>query len=127
MTKPPVLRSQLEEHLEEIISDAALLADSLLTREDRRNRIVQECNILREVLQEFIQYVKNKFKFDKIKIYFYFSQKRKIQMKILMKKFDQYKQKLMIYESRYCFLYPVPGGHEMKCKRNSYIYSSSRL
>ncbi len=58
MTKPPVLRSQLEEYLEEIISGAALLADSLLTREDRRDRIVQECTILREALQEFIQYVK---------------------------------------------------------------------
>ena len=33
-----VIRPQLEERLESIISGAALLADSLSTREDRRDR-----------------------------------------------------------------------------------------
>jgi len=49
-----VLRPQLEERLESIISGAALLADSLSTREDRRDRIVQECNGVRQALQELI-------------------------------------------------------------------------
>jgi catenin alpha len=57
-----VLRPQLEERLEMIISGAALLADSLSTRDDRRERIVQECNVVRQTLQElldeYIKYVK---------------------------------------------------------------------
>jgi catenin alpha len=65
-----ILRPQLEERLEMIISGAALLADSLSTREDRRERIVQECNAVRQTLQElldeYIQYVKNKTLLDKI-------------------------------------------------------------
>lgn len=64
MIKPQVSRKQLEEHLEEIISGSALLADSLLTRDDRRDRIVQECNFLRQALQELVdeynQYIKKK-------------------------------------------------------------------
>ena len=56
-----LIRPQLEERLESIISGAALLADSLSTREDRRDRIVQECNAVRQALQdlldEYIQYV----------------------------------------------------------------------
>jgi hypothetical protein len=56
------IRPQLEERLESIISGAALLADSLSTREDRRDRIVQECNAVRQALQdlldEYIQYVR---------------------------------------------------------------------
>jgi hypothetical protein len=56
------IRPQLEERLEVIISGAALLADSLSTREDRRDRIVQECNAVRQALQElldeYIQYVR---------------------------------------------------------------------
>lgn len=56
-----VIRPQLEERLESIISGAALLADSLSTREDRRDRIVQECNAVRQALQdlldEYILYV----------------------------------------------------------------------
>ena len=59
-----ILRPQLEERLEIIISGAALLADSLSTREDRRERIVQECNVVRQALQElldeYIQYVGTK-------------------------------------------------------------------
>jgi hypothetical protein len=60
MTKPQVHQSKLEEHLENIISNAALLADSLLTREERRDKIVQECNTLRQILQEYIQCIKKK-------------------------------------------------------------------
>jgi catenin alpha len=56
------LRPQLEERLEGIISGAALLADSLSTRDDRREKIVQECNAVRQALQElldeYIQYVR---------------------------------------------------------------------
>ena len=67
-----ILRPQLEERLEIIISGAALLADSLSTREDRRERIVQECNVVRQALQElldeYIQYVGNKeISFDGIR------------------------------------------------------------
>ena len=47
-----VIRPQLEERLESIISDAALLADSLSAREERRDRIVQECNAARQTLQD---------------------------------------------------------------------------
>lgn len=63
-----VIRPQLEERLESIISGAALLADSLSTREDRRDRIVQECNAVRQALQdlldEYIQYVRQFFVFS---------------------------------------------------------------
>ncbi|TNN57516.1 Catenin alpha-1 [Liparis tanakae] len=37
-------RPSLEERLESIISGAALMADSSCTRDDRRERIVAECN-----------------------------------------------------------------------------------
>lgn len=50
-----MLRPQLEERLEIIISGAALLADSLSTREDRRDRIVNECNLVRQALQELLE------------------------------------------------------------------------
>ncbi|CAF0749430.1 unnamed protein product [Didymodactylos carnosus] len=49
-----LIRPQLEERLESIISGAALLADSLSTRDDRRDRIVQECNAVRQALQELL-------------------------------------------------------------------------
>jgi catenin alpha len=65
-----ILRPQLEERLEMIISGAALLADSLSTRDDRRERIVHECNVVRQTLQElldeYIQYVKKKILLDEI-------------------------------------------------------------
>ncbi|CAF2404143.1 unnamed protein product [Rotaria sp. Silwood2] len=54
-----IIRPQLEGRLEDIISGAALLADSLSTREDRRERIVQECNSVRQALQELLdEYIK---------------------------------------------------------------------
>ena len=46
-----IFRPDLEERLEEIISGAALLADSSCTRDDRRERIVMECNAVRQALQ----------------------------------------------------------------------------
>ena len=45
-------RPGLEERLEDIISGAALLADSSCTRDERRERIVGECNAVRQALQD---------------------------------------------------------------------------
>ncbi|CAF1435634.1 unnamed protein product, partial [Adineta ricciae] len=65
-----VIRPQLEERLESIISGAALLADSLSTREDRRDRIVHECNAVRQALQdlldEYIQFSRKKSSEDHV-------------------------------------------------------------
>ncbi|KAK2109651.1 Catenin alpha-1 [Saguinus oedipus] len=47
-------RPSLEEHLECIISGAALMADSSCTRDDRRERIVAECNAVRQALQDLL-------------------------------------------------------------------------
>ncbi|MBN3320618.1 CTNA1 protein, partial [Atractosteus spatula] len=44
----------LEERLESIISGAALMADSSCTRDDRRERIVAECNSVRQALQDLL-------------------------------------------------------------------------
>ena len=44
-------RPSLEEQLESIISGAALLADSRCTRDDRKEKIVSECNAVRQALQ----------------------------------------------------------------------------
>lgn len=53
-------RPTLEERLESIISGAALMADSSCTREDRRERIIQECNAVRQALQELLnEYIGN--------------------------------------------------------------------
>jgi len=53
-------RPSLEERLESIISGAALLADSSCTRDERRERIVAECNAVRQALQDLLsQYVIN--------------------------------------------------------------------
>ena len=38
--------------MEDIISGAALLADSSCTRDERRERIVGECNAVRQALQD---------------------------------------------------------------------------
>jgi len=48
-------RPSLEERLESIISGAALMADSSCTREVRRERIVAECNAVRQALQDLLQ------------------------------------------------------------------------
>lgn len=47
-------RPSLEERLESIISGAALMADSACTRDDRRERIVAECNSVRQALQDLL-------------------------------------------------------------------------
>uniref|UniRef100_A0A4W4G8M6 Catenin (cadherin-associated protein), alpha 1 n=1 Tax=Electrophorus electricus TaxID=8005 RepID=A0A4W4G8M6_ELEEL len=47
-------RPSLEERLESIISGAALMADSSCTRDDRRERIVAECNSVRQALQDLL-------------------------------------------------------------------------
>nr|CAB3234268.1 catenin alpha-2 [Phallusia mammillata] len=59
-------RPSLEERLESIISGAALMADSSCTREDRRERIVAECNAVRQALQDLLQeYMNNAGRKDK--------------------------------------------------------------
>nr|XP_006815572.1 PREDICTED: catenin alpha-2-like [Saccoglossus kowalevskii] len=47
-------RPSLEEKLEGIISAAALMADSSCTRDDTRERIIQECNNVRQALQDLL-------------------------------------------------------------------------
>merc|ERR1712136_614537 len=59
-------RPSLEERLESIISGAALMADSSCTRDDRRERIVAECNAVRQALQDLLQeYINNAGRGDK--------------------------------------------------------------
>ena len=48
------LRLKLETQLENIISAVALMADSESTRPKRRDRIVNECNVLRQTLQDLL-------------------------------------------------------------------------
>lgn len=53
-------RPSLEERLESIISGAALMADSSCTRDERRERIVAECNAVRQALQDLLsEYIAN--------------------------------------------------------------------
>ncbi|KAK7583905.1 hypothetical protein V9T40_004868 [Parthenolecanium corni] len=53
-------RLSLEERLESIISGAALMADSSCTRDERRERIVTECNAVRQALQDLLsEYMAN--------------------------------------------------------------------
>ena len=47
-------RPSLEERLESIISGAALMADSSCTRDERRERIVAECNAVGQALQDLL-------------------------------------------------------------------------
>ncbi|XP_070335906.1 catenin alpha-2 isoform X4 [Odocoileus virginianus] len=55
-------RPSLEERLESIISGAALMADSSCTRDDRRERIVAECNAVRQALQDLLsEYMNNSY------------------------------------------------------------------
>ncbi|TRY67298.1 hypothetical protein TCAL_02266 [Tigriopus californicus] len=54
------IRPSLEERLESIISGSALMADSSCTRDERRERIVAECNSVRQALQDLLsQYMAN--------------------------------------------------------------------
>lgn len=53
-------RPCLEERLESIISAAALMADADCTRDERRKRIVAECNAVRQALQDLLsEYMSN--------------------------------------------------------------------
>lgn len=53
-------RPSLEERLESIISAAALMADADCTRDERRARIVSECNAVRQALQDLLsEYISN--------------------------------------------------------------------
>lgn len=52
-------RPSLEERLESIISGAALMADSACTRDERRERIVAECNAVRQALQDLLTEYEN--------------------------------------------------------------------
>lgn len=53
-------RPSLEERLESIISAAALMADADCTRDERRTRIVSECNAVRQALQDLLsEYISN--------------------------------------------------------------------
>lgn len=54
------IRPSLEKRLEGIISGAALLADSSCTRDVHRERIVTECNSIRQALQDLLSEYMNK-------------------------------------------------------------------
>lgn len=47
-------RPALEHMLEGIVADSAALADSSSTRDERRDRIVKECQNLRSALQNLL-------------------------------------------------------------------------
>lgn len=62
-------RPSLVERLESIISGAALMADSSCTRDDRRERIVAECNLVRQALQDLLtEYMSNMGKKDRTEV-----------------------------------------------------------
>lgn len=61
-------RQLLEERLESIISAAALMADADCTRDERRERIVAECNAVRQALQDLLtEYMSNVSTFSRPK------------------------------------------------------------
>lgn len=62
-------RPSLEERLESIISGAALMADSSCTRDDRRERIVAECNAVRQALQDLLSEYMNNVSFSLIGLF----------------------------------------------------------
>lgn len=68
-------RQLLEERLESIISAAALMADADCTRDERRERIVAECNAVRQALQdllsEYMANVSNMFLCFYLKLFFH--------------------------------------------------------
>ncbi|XP_038037051.1 catenin alpha-3 isoform X4 [Anas platyrhynchos] len=60
------IRPSLEKRLEAIISGAALLADSSCTRDFHRERIIAECNAIRQALQDLLsEYINNTDKKEK--------------------------------------------------------------
>ncbi|KAJ7324280.1 hypothetical protein JRQ81_017300, partial [Phrynocephalus forsythii] len=64
MVKEDKIRPSLEKRLEGIISGAALLADSSCTRDLHRERIITECNAIRQALQDLLsEYMNNELAF----------------------------------------------------------------
>ncbi|KAM6203733.1 catenin alpha-3 [Sarcoramphus papa] len=60
VVKEEQIRPSLEKRLEAIISGAALLADSSCTRDFHRERIIAECNAIRQALQDLLsEYINN--------------------------------------------------------------------
>ncbi|XP_060225405.1 catenin alpha-3 [Meriones unguiculatus] len=60
------IRPSLEKRLEAIISGAALLADSSCTRDFHRERIITQCNAIRQALQDLLsEYMNNTGKTEK--------------------------------------------------------------
>lgn len=57
--RPVRTRTALEERLESIISGAALMADSSSTRDERREKIVKQCNSVRQALQDVLTEYEN--------------------------------------------------------------------
>ncbi|XP_051883728.1 catenin alpha-3-like [Pristis pectinata] len=54
------LRPLLEKRLEDIVSEAALMADSSCTRDQHREHIITECNAVRQALQDLLlEYMSN--------------------------------------------------------------------
>jgi catenin alpha len=54
------VRPRLENQLEQIVSGAALIADSLFTRDDHKEKIVESCNAVRQALQDLLsEYMDN--------------------------------------------------------------------
>ncbi|XP_054839930.1 catenin alpha-3 [Eublepharis macularius] len=64
--KDDKIRPSLEQRLEGIISGAALLADSSCTRDLHRERVITECNMIRQALQDLLsEYMANADKKEK--------------------------------------------------------------
>jgi len=58
--KETTARPRLENQLEQIVSGAALIADSLFTRDDHKEKIVESCNAVRQALQDLLsEYMDN--------------------------------------------------------------------
>ncbi|KAK6060321.1 hypothetical protein COOONC_02020 [Cooperia oncophora] len=72
--KAHIHRPELEELLERIVSGSAAIADSGNTRADRKQKIVNECNNLRQALQDLLgEYEKSVSLYDLFLVYdFYF-------------------------------------------------------
>ena len=55
VSKVEAMWPDYEKQLEDIISRAALMADSECTRDERRDKIVSECNAVRQALQDLLK------------------------------------------------------------------------
>lgn len=76
-------RPELEGLLEKIISGAAAIADSENTRDERKKRIVDECNNLRQALQDLLaEYEKN---VSHLKLILFYSKEIKLNYRMLVR------------------------------------------